>query len=78
MPFIERLGPYPYCYRCPYNMTHPDCDLQCAKYVEFQLTDPYSGVDINNVAALILEPMQGEGGYVPTPPGWLKYIYNML
>ena len=77
MPFIERLGPYPYCYRCPYNLTHPACGLQCAKYVEFQLTDPYGGIDVNNVAALILEPMQGEGGYVPTPPGWLKYIYNL-
>lgn len=77
MPFIERLGPYPYCYRCPYKLRHPDCDLQCAKYVEFQLTDPYSGIDVNNVAALIVEPMQGEGGYVPTPPGWLEYIYNL-
>lgn len=77
MPFVERLGPYPYCYRCPYRLTYPDCDLQCAKYVEYQLTDPYSGIDVKNVAALIVEPMQGEGGYVPTPPGWLKYIYNL-
>jgi len=77
MPFVERLGPFPYCYRCPYEMTHPACDLQCAKYVEYMLTDPYGGIDVNNVAALILEPMQGEGGYVPTPPGWLEYIYDL-
>jgi 4-aminobutyrate aminotransferase len=77
MPFVDRLGPYPYCYRCPYGLTHPECDLQCAKYVEFQLTDPYGGIDVGNVAALILEPMQGEGGYVPPPPGWMKYIYNL-
>jgi len=77
MPFVERLGPYPYCYRCPFSMTYPSCDLQCAKYVEFQLTDPYSGIDVKNVAALIVEPMQGEGGYVPTPPGWLKYMYDL-
>ncbi len=77
MPFVERLGPYPYCYRCPYDLTHPECDLQCAKYVEFQLTDPYGGIDVGNVAALILEPMQGEGGYVPPPPGWMEYIYNL-
>lgn len=77
MPFVERLGPYPYCYRCPYERTHPECDLQCAKYVEYQLTDPYGGIDVNNVAALILEPMQGEGGYVPPPKGWMEYIYGL-
>ncbi len=77
VPFIERIGPYPYCYRCPYNLIHPECDLQCAKYVEFQLTDPYSGLDVKNVAALILEPLQGEGGYVPPPPGWIEYIYDL-
>lgn len=77
MPFVERLGPYPYCYRCPYDLTHPKCDLECAKYVEYMLTDPYGGIDVKNVAALIVEPMQGEGGYVPTPPGWLEYIYNL-
>ena len=77
MPFIERLGPYAYCYRCPYDLTYPKCDLQCAKYVEYQLTDPYGGIDVDNVAAMIVEPMQGEGGYVPTPPGWLEYIYDM-
>jgi 4-aminobutyrate aminotransferase len=77
MPFVERLGPYPYCYRCPWDLTFPKCDLECAKYVEYQLTDPYGGIDVNDVAALIVEPMQGEGGYVPTPPGWLEYIYNL-
>jgi 4-aminobutyrate aminotransferase len=78
MPFVERLGPYPYCYRCPYDLTHPECDLQCAKYVEFQLTDPYGGIDMGDVAAVILEPLQGEGGYVPPPPGWMEYIYNLF
>jgi 4-aminobutyrate aminotransferase len=77
MPFVERLGPYPYCYRCPYELTHPKCELKCAKYVEFQLTDPYGGIDVNNVAALILEPMQGEGGYVPPPEGWMEHIYGV-
>jgi 4-aminobutyrate aminotransferase len=76
-PFIERLGPYPYCYRCAIHLTYPKCELECAKYVEYQLTDPYSGVDVKDVAALIVEPMQGEGGYVPTPPGWLDYIRKL-
>jgi len=79
-PFIsfgERLGPYPYCYRCPLHLTYPKCDLECAKYVEYQLTDPYSGIDVQDVAALIVEPMQGEGGYVPTPPGWLEYMRKL-
>lgn len=77
MPFIERIGPYPYCYRCAIHLTYPKCDLECAKYVEYSLTDPYSGIDVPDVAALIVEPMQGEGGYVPPPPGWLAYMRKL-
>jgi 4-aminobutyrate aminotransferase len=76
-PFIKHVGPYAYCYRCPFNLTYPGCQLACAKYVEYQITGPYSGIDREDVAALIVEPMQGEGGYVPTPAGWLEYIRNM-
>jgi len=76
-PFVRQVGPYPYCYRCPLNLKYPDCNLQCAQYLEWMISSPYSGMDVENVAALIIEPMQGEGGYVPTPPGYLEHIRKM-
>ena len=64
--------PYAYCYRCCFNMEYPDCNLQCAKYVDYVLNTPYTAAD--DVAVLIIEPQQGEGGYVPPPPGYLEVI----
>jgi len=77
MPFVYRASPYPYCYRCPLNLEYPSCNMQCAKFIEFQLTGTYSGVDIEDVAALIIEPIQAEGGYVPPPPGFLEYLRQL-
>ena len=64
--------PYAYCYRCCFNMAYPNCDLQCAKYVDYVLNTPYTAAD--DVALLIVEPQQGEGGYVPPPPGYLEVL----
>jgi len=77
MPFVFHVGPYAYCYRCPFNLKYPSCDLACAKYVEYQISSPYCGIDVGDVAALIVEPVQAEGGYVPPPPGFLDYIKKM-
>jgi 4-aminobutyrate aminotransferase len=64
--------PYPYCYRCCFGLEYPSCNLQCAKYVDYVLNTPYTGAD--DVGALIIEAQQGEGGYVPTPPGYLEIV----
>jgi 4-aminobutyrate aminotransferase len=53
-------------------MEYPSCDLQCAKYVDYVLNTPYTAAD--DVALLIVEPQQGEGGYVPPPPGYLEAL----
>ena len=73
-PFIPGVihAPYPYCYRCCFGLKYPDCGLQCAKYVDYLLNTPYTGAD--DVGALIIEPQQGEGGYVPPPPGYLEIV----
>ncbi len=64
--------PYAYCYRCCFGLKYPGCKLQCAKYVDYVLNTPYTGTD--DVGMLIVEPLQGEGGYVVPPPGWLTLI----
>jgi 4-aminobutyrate aminotransferase len=64
--------PYAYCYRCCFGLKYPSCKLQCAKYVDYVLNTPYTGAD--DVGMLIVEPLQGEGGYVVPPPGWLTMI----
>jgi 4-aminobutyrate aminotransferase len=73
-PFIPGVVhvPYAYCYRCCFGLKYPSCKLQCAKYVDYVLNTPYTGVD--DVGMLIVEPLQGEGGYVVPPPGWLTII----
>jgi aldehyde:ferredoxin oxidoreductase len=67
MPGVHHL-PYPYCYRCSFNLEYPKCDMQCAKFVDYQLNTPYTGK--NNIAAIVAEGMQGEGGYVAPPKEW--------
>jgi 4-aminobutyrate aminotransferase len=74
MPGVTQV-PYAYCYRCPYKLTHPGCDLYCAKIVEdlyFETTVPP-----DEVAAWFVEPVQGEGGYIVPPPGWLEEIHRI-
>jgi 4-aminobutyrate aminotransferase len=53
-------------------MTHPSCDLQCAKYVDYVLNTPYTGAD--DVGVLFIEAQQGEGGYLQPPPGYLEIV----
>jgi diaminobutyrate-2-oxoglutarate transaminase len=64
--------PYGYCYRCAFGLKYPKCNLQCIKYVRRILEDPYSG--IVKPAAIIVEPIQGEGGIIVPPEGWLSEL----
>lgn len=64
--------PYPYCYRCCFGLEYPECKLQCAKYVDYVLNTPYTGA--YDIVAVFVEAQQGEGGYVPVPPGYLEII----
>ena len=63
--------PYAYCYRCSYSLTYPGCKLHCAHHLE----DTFKRVvAAESVAAIIAEPILGEGGFVPPPPEWLSTI----
>jgi 4-aminobutyrate aminotransferase/(S)-3-amino-2-methylpropionate transaminase len=66
--------PYAYCYRCPFHLTYPDCGIACADYAEEQIK---VHVGAGNVACLIVEPVQGEGGFIAPPPGWLERIADI-
>jgi 4-aminobutyrate aminotransferase len=76
-PFIEGVEHvhYSYCYRCPYNLTYPSCDLYCVHYIEDEIFRTV--VPSDEVAAIIVEPLQGEGGYVVPPPDYFKALSEL-
>jgi adenosylmethionine-8-amino-7-oxononanoate aminotransferase len=67
--FVPLLADYPtvsppYCYRCPYQETFPDCQLKCAKELERAILR----IGANHIAAFIAEPIVGAAGAALTPP----------
>jgi 4-aminobutyrate aminotransferase / (S)-3-amino-2-methylpropionate transaminase / 5-aminovalerate transaminase len=61
---VHRI-PYAYCYRCSYSLKYPSCEVFCAKHIE----DTFKRVvAAESVAAVIVEPILGEGGFVTPPP----------
>jgi len=70
VPGVYRI-PYAYCYRCPLGMEYPSCDLRCADYVKevFRVHAPSQ-----EIAALVVEPVLGEGGIVVPPTGYLERV----
>ena len=64
--------PYANCYRCPYHQEYPSCGLWCAKILDEVYLDALLPPD--EVAALFFEPVQGEGGYIVPPKGFLTEI----
>jgi 4-aminobutyrate aminotransferase len=67
LPGIHHI-PYGYCYRCPYNLEYPGCKLECVDYLEDKLFKHNAPPE--EVAAVFVEPIQGEGGYVVPPPDY--------
>lgn len=64
--------PYAYCYRCAHNLTYPACNLACVDSIEDLLFA--RSIPPDEVAAIFVEPVQGEGGYIVPPPGWLTKL----
>lgn len=72
-PFVPEVYrvPYAYCYRCPFGQTYGECGYECVDAVA-KAFDTY--VDANDVAAVIVEPVQGEGGFIVPPPEYLPQV----
>ncbi len=64
----------PYCYRCPFGLTYPSCDVKCAKDIEELIQTTTVGA----VAGLLAEPIQGVGGVITPPPGWMKTAVDIV
>ena len=73
IPWIYHL-PFAYCYRCPFGQTYPDCELACVKYIERVFE---SVIPPDAVAGLIVEPVQGEGGFIVPPKEFLPELYKI-
>ncbi|HEY7389430.1 MAG TPA: acetyl ornithine aminotransferase family protein [Bryobacteraceae bacterium] len=58
-------APYPYCYRCPMGKRPETCAVECVSYIENTLLKTIAPPD--EVAAIVVEPVQGEGGYIVPP-----------
>lgn len=72
-PEVYRI-PYAYCYRCSYNKTYPDCEVYCAKHLE----DTFRRVvAADSVAAIIVEPVLGEGGFVVPPKEFFSVLREL-
>ncbi len=64
-----------YCYRCPFGLTYPSCDLKCAKDAEEAIQTMTSQ---GRVAAFLAEPIQGVGGFIVPPKEYFKEIVGII
>jgi len=72
-PEVYRI-PYAYCYRCSYSLRYPDCQLHCVNVLE----DTFKRVvAAESVAAIIVEPVLGEGGFVQPPPEFFPLLQQL-
>jgi 4-aminobutyrate aminotransferase/(S)-3-amino-2-methylpropionate transaminase len=66
--------PFAYCYRCSYSLAYPSCKVFCASHIE----DSFKRVvSANSIAAIIVEPILGEGGFVTPPPEFLPMLQEL-
>jgi 4-aminobutyrate aminotransferase/(S)-3-amino-2-methylpropionate transaminase len=64
---------YADCYRCPLKLQHPRCGLACAELLRQQIVQEAKG----NVAAVIVEPVQGTAGNIIPPPGYVAAVRDI-
>jgi 4-aminobutyrate aminotransferase len=68
--------PYPYCYRCPFGLNYPDCNMWCVDFIEEEVLKKFHPPE--DTAAMFVESIQGEGGYVVPPDDYFQRLKKML
>jgi 4-aminobutyrate aminotransferase len=63
-----------YCYRCPFGLTYPSCEVRCAQDMEELIRTSTSG----RVAGFIGEPIQGVGGYITPPKEYFQIVEKIV
>jgi 4-aminobutyrate aminotransferase/(S)-3-amino-2-methylpropionate transaminase len=74
MPEIYR-APYAYCYRCSYGLKYPSCGIYCADFIQEKFFDLYAAAE--SIAAIIVEPVLGEGGFIVPPQEYLAKLQKI-
>ncbi len=75
-PFLSEFYriPYAYCYRCSYQLKYPECGIYCAHHLE----DTFKRVvSAESVAAVVVEPVLGEGGFVVPPREFFSILQDI-
>ena len=72
---IATFAHYPYCYRCPFNLEYPSCGLYCLGYIEDVIFKKL--VPPDETAFILIEPIQGAGGYIVPPKDYLPKLEKL-
>jgi 4-aminobutyrate aminotransferase len=64
----------PYCYRCPFGLTYPNCELKCAQDIEDLIQTTTTG----EIAGFLAEPIQGVGGFITAPKEYFKVAVPII
>jgi 4-aminobutyrate aminotransferase len=67
-------APSPYCFRCEFGATYPNCEIECAKDIDELIRTTTSG----KIAAFIAEPIQGVGGFITPPKEYFKIAVEII
>src|SRR5450432_316770 len=63
-----------YCYRCPFGLTYPDCEVRCAQDMEELIRTTTGG----QIAGFIAEPIQGVGGFITPPNEYFQIVEKIV
>ncbi len=67
-------APAPYCYRCPFKLTYPECGVACAEDLEELIVTSTPGV----IAGFLAETVLGAGGYIVPPPEYFEITAEIV
>ncbi|MBV9400075.1 MAG: aspartate aminotransferase family protein [Bryobacterales bacterium] len=63
-----------YCYRCPFGLAYPSCEIRCARDIEDLIRTTTSG----QIAGMIAEPIQGVGGFITPPEEYFPIVADIV